>query len=213
MPPKALSIIVERIPRDLTPTVYFNPFFSSTLPSTFETFMDINTSSLVLGFFQPQSQCHSSCLLSMLSCHPSRRSGPTSITVFWILFESLPAVWLCCFHACSWQCSKTSCGSALKVSFHQDHSSVRIHPVCCFELCLLSGASLFASASISPRERRTHNLRNVVPWFVKGFRWFNELFARPRADPRVRCAWFGVTQNHSLPSSLHVCVECVVSRA
>ena len=36
---------------------------------------------------------------------------------------------------------------------------------------------------------------------------------RPRADPRVRCAWFGVTQNHSLPSSLHVCVEGVVSRA
>ena len=38
--------------------------------------------------------------------------------------------------------------------------------------------------------------------------------ARPRADPRVPCAWSGVTQNHSLPSSPHAaCVEGVVSRA
>ena len=107
----------------------------------------------------------------------------------------------------------THCGSALLASFHQDHSSVRLHPVCCFELCLLSGVAVCECVNLAPRAPYTHHLRSVVPWFVKGLRWFDELFARPRADPRVRCAWFGVTQNHSLPSSLHVCVEGAVSRA
>ena len=92
MPPKALSIVVDRRPRDLTPTVYSNPLFSLTLSYTFVSFIDFDTSSPVLGFFQPPSQRHSPCPLGMLSCHPSRRSEPTSITVFWILFESLPAV-------------------------------------------------------------------------------------------------------------------------
>ena len=107
----------------------------------------------------------------------------------------------------------TRCGSALFTSFHQDHLSARVHPVCCFELCLLSGVAVCECVNLAPRAPYTHHLRSVVPWFVKGLRWFDELFARPRADPRVRCAWFGVTQNHSLPSSLHVCVEGVVSRA
>ena len=107
----------------------------------------------------------------------------------------------------------TRCGSALFTSFHQDHSPARIHPVCCFELCLLSGIAVCECVNLAPRAPYTHHLRSVVPWFVKGLRWFDELFARPRADPRVRCAWFGVIQNHSLPSSLHVCVEGVVSRA
>ena len=87
------------------------------------------------------------------------------------------------------------------------------YPVCCLELCLLSGVAVCECVNLTPRAPYTHHLRSVVPWFVKGLRWFDELFARPRADPRVRCAWFGVTQNHSLPSSLHVCVEGVVSRA
>ena len=46
--------------------------------------------------------------------------------------------------------------------------------------CARSSASLFASASVSPRERRTH--------FV-----FDELFARPRTDPRLpqlRVVWW-----------------------
>ena len=144
-----------------------------------------------------------------------------SITSFWnnihhgILdpVRVLACSWRCSFHACSWLCSFTSCRSALLASFHQDHSSVRLHPVCCFELCLLSGVAVCECVNLAPRAPYTHHLRSVVPWFVKGLRWFDELFARPRADPRVRCAWFGVTQNHSLPSSLHVCVEGAVSRA
>ena len=78
---------------------------------------------------------------------------------------------------------------------------------------MLSGVAVCECVNLAPRAPYTHHLRSVVPWFVKGLRWFDELFARPRADPRVRCAWFGVTQNHSLPSSLHVCVEGAVSRA
>ena len=56
-----------------------------------------------------------------------------------------------------WVRSSTRCGSALLASFHQDHPSVRVHPVGCLELlsCTGSPTSLFASASVSPRERRT----------------------------------------------------------
>ena len=107
----------------------------------------------------------------------------------------------------------------------------------------------FASASVSPRERRTHTVFcSVVPWFVKGLRCSSlavvmalhepltmalhgspaslsdELFARPRADPRVLfphassraargCMWFGCTQHHSLPSPPRAArVEGVVFR-
>ena len=149
--------LVKR-PRDLSPTVYFNPLFSSTVPSTFVTFIDFDTSSPVLGFFQPQSKCHSSCLSSMLTCHSSRRSGPTSITVFWILSESLPAVGYPLFMPAIGYALFTSCGSALLASFHQDHSSVRIHPVCCFELCLLSGVAVCECVNLVPRAPYTHRL-------------------------------------------------------
>ena len=134
-------------------------------------------------------------------------------------------------------------------SFHQDHLYVRFHPVGCLELCSPSPASLFASASVSPHERRTHTVFcSVVPWFVKGLRCSSlavvmalhepltmalhgspaslsdELFARPRADPRVLfphassraargCVWFGCTQHHSLPSPPRAArVEGVVFR-
>ena len=78
---------------------------------------------------------------------------------------------------------------------------------------MLSGVAACECVNLASRAPHTHHLRSVVPWFVKGLGGFDKLFARPRADPRVRCAWFGVTQNHSLPSSLHVCVEGAVSRA
>ena len=65
-------------------------------------------------------------------------------------------LWVRSFHLL-WVRSSTRCGSALLASFHQDHPSVRVHPVGCLELlsCTGSPASLFASASDSPRERRT----------------------------------------------------------
>ena len=47
----------------------------------------------------------------------------------------------------------------LLASCHQDHPSVRVHPVQSADLsCAHSPASLLASASISPRERRTHTV-------------------------------------------------------
>ena len=90
----------------------------------------------------------------------------TCLPCCWVC-SSVACSWLCSFLACSWLCSFTSCrsalllwvrcGSALLASFHQDHPSVRVHPVGCLELlsCTRSPASLFASASVSPRERRT----------------------------------------------------------
>ena len=39
--------------------------------------------------------------------------------------------------------------------------------------------------SLAPRAPYSHRLRSVVPWFVKGWHCLDELFARPRADPRV----------------------------
>ena len=74
--------------------------------------------------------------------------------------------WLCSFLACSWLCSFTSCRSALlyplwvhSSGFFSSGSSIcSCHPVGCLELCSLSPASLFASASVSPRERRTHTV-------------------------------------------------------
>ena len=138
MPPKALSIVVDRRPRDLTPTVYSNPLFSSTLPHTFVTFIDFDTSSPVLGFFQPSSPV---------------------VTFF------LPAVGCALFYPL-WVRSFTRCGSALLDSFHQDHSFVRFHPVCCLELCLLSGVAVCECVNLT----RTHHLRSVAPWFVKGLR-------------------------------------------
>ena len=63
-----------------------------------------------------------------------------------------------------------------------------VHLLCwlAFLSCTRSLASLLTSASVSPRERRNHKrLRRVMPWFVKGLRCLDELFARPRADPRV----------------------------
>ena len=68
LPPKALSIDVDKRPRDLLPTVHFNSFFSTMLPSTFVIFLDTNTSSSGLGFL-PTS-------IAMNFCHSSRRSGP-----------------------------------------------------------------------------------------------------------------------------------------
>ena len=84
MPPKTLSIVVDRRPSDLSPTVFFNPLFSSTLPSTFVTFMDINTSSPVLGFFQsPCYPCVRVCpavgyalLLPAVGCALLQAVGP-----------------------------------------------------------------------------------------------------------------------------------------
>ena len=75
---KALPINVDKIPWDLSPTVYFNPFFSSTLSSTFVTFLDTHISSSALGFF-----------LSVIFCHPSRRSGPRYVpAIGYALFTS-----------------------------------------------------------------------------------------------------------------------------
>ena len=65
--------------------------------------------------------------------------------------------------------------SGSQVSCHQDHPSVRVHPVCCLELCLLSGVTVCECVSLAPRAPYAHHLRSVVPWFVKGLRWFDEL--------------------------------------
>ena len=120
--------------------------------------MDINTSSPVLCFFQPSSQCRSPCV----------RVCPA---VGYALL--LPAVGYALFLACSWLCSFTSCRSALlpavgplfyplwvrSFGFFSSGSSIcSFHPVCCLELCSLSPASLFASASVSPHERRAHTV-------------------------------------------------------
>ena len=71
-----------------------------------------------------------------------------------------------------------------------------------------SGVAVCECVSLAPRAPHTHRLRSVVPWFVKGLRsslavvmalheplamalhgspasLSDELFARPRADPRV----------------------------
>ena len=164
--------------------------------------MDFNTSSPVLGFFQSPSQCRS------------------------FLCTCLPCCWVCSCLACSWLCSflpavgplfyplwvrsSTRCGSALLASFHQDHPSVRVHPVGCLELlsCTGSPASLFASASVSPRERRTpsfavwclglsracvlllrsswHSMSRS-PWHSMALqrRFPTRCSPSPRADPRV----------------------------
>ena len=59
-------------------------------------------------------------------------------------------------------------------------------------------ADLRFRAALAPRRRclrvrqsrptsAVHTVfRSVMPWFVKGLRCLDELFARPRADPRVR---------------------------
>ena len=68
------------------------------------------------------------------------------------LDDLCPAVGHALFTSCR-SALLTRCGSALLASFHQDHPSVRIYPVC---WRTRSPASLFASASVSPHERRTH---------------------------------------------------------
>ena len=73
----------------------------------------------------------------------------------------------------------------LLASCHQNHPYVRVHPVCWLELCLLSGVAVCECVSLAPRAPYSHRLRSVVPWFVKGLHCLDELFARPRADPRV----------------------------
>ena len=95
MPPKALSIVVDNRPRDLSPTVYFNPLFSSMLPSTFVTFSDTHTSPPVLGFFQPQSQWTFAIhyvVLVLVTC------------LLLAMLFSYP-LWVRSSHACGWQCS------------------------------------------------------------------------------------------------------------
>ena len=128
MPPKVLSMVVDNRPRDLSPTVYSNPFFSSTLLSTFVTFMDIDTSSPVLGFFQPQSQCRSSCLQLAMLFSPA--VGPLFLPAVGPLF------WLLVIRVI--------------------HLFVFTQPAGLS--CTHSPASLLASATVSPHERRTHRL-------------------------------------------------------
>ena len=95
---KTLSIVVDKRPRNLTPTVHSKPLFSSTPPYTFVT------------------------------------SSPVAVgPLFSLLFIKI------------------------------------------FHLFVFTQSVVLSS----------HHLRNVVPWFVKGLRWFDELFARPRAAPRV----------------------------
>ena len=87
-----------------------------------------------------------------------------------------------------WECSSLSrCGSALLSSItlfwasdffavnnpfsltdllascHQDHPSVRAHPVCWLELCSLSGVAVCECVSLAPRAPYTFRLRSVVP--------------------------------------------------
>ena len=178
LPPKALSIDVDKRPRDLSPTVHFNPFFSSMLPSTFVTFWDTNTSSPFLGFFQPPSQCHSPGLLSMNFCHLSRRSGTRYVPAVGCFLTRcgsalfMPAVGYALFTSCR-SALLTRCGSALLASFHQDHPSVHVHSGIWLELCSLPRRRCFASASVSPRERRTHRLLQCGALVCQGLALFS----------------------------------------
>ena len=140
--------------------------------------------------------------MTLSFCHPSRSSGLVTCLQLAMLFSCLLLAML--FSPAVGPLFCTSCRSALWVSFHQDHPSVRVHPVCWRTRS--PGVAVCECVNLAPRAPYTHHLRSVVPWFVKGLRWFDELCARPRADPRVRCAWSGVTQNHSLPSPSHGCV-------
>ena len=56
---------------------------------------------------------------------------------------------------------------------------------CLLELYSLPGVAACECVSLAPRAPYSHRLRSVVPWFVKGMHCLDELFARPRADPRV----------------------------
>ena len=94
-----------------------------------------------------------------------------SITSFWTNIHHgildpvrvFACSWRCSFHACSRSALFTRCGSALLASFHQDHSSVRLHPVCCFELCLLSGVRCLRSVVPLVRQGLAVVRRAVCP--------------------------------------------------
>ena len=194
------------------------------LPSTFITFLDINTSSPVLGFFQPPSQCHSPDLLSMKFFHPSRRSGPRYVpavgcalfmpAVGYALFMPavgyalfMPAVGYALFMPAVGYALLTCCGSALLASFHQDHPSVHVSA---FTLsCVRSPASLFCECvSLAPRAPYTL-------WCLGSPRaCVVHVLTHVLSSARFTCcAWSGVTQHHSLPSPPRAArVEGVVSR-
>ena len=69
--------------------------------------------------------------------------------VGYALLSCLQLAMLFCL-ACSWLCSFTRCGSALLASFHQDHPSVRVYPVCSLELCSRECVSLAPRAPYTP---------------------------------------------------------------
>ena len=205
---KTLLILVDKRPRDLSPTVHFFSFFSLMLPSTFVTFLDTHISSPVLGFFQPPSQCHSPCLLRMIFCRPSRRSGPCYVpAVGYVLF--LPAVgplFSCLLLAMLFLPAVGPLFYPLWVRsfsfFSRIHPSVHVSDFT--SSCVCSPASLFCECvrSRPPSAVRHRLLQCGCPWFVKGLAlffcgrhgtpmsrspWHSMVFQRrcPRADPRV----------------------------
>ena len=155
-------------------------------------------------------------------CHPSRRSGPCYV----------PAVGYALLLPAVGPLFSPAVGPLFSVIHHgvldlrrrrllvdSPLSSTELlasclqhHPV--LSSCTRSPASLLASASVS-RAPYPHRLRSVVPWFVKGLRCLDELFARPRADPRVSCCtWSGGLPAPLAPVPPHAArVEGVVSRA
>ena len=137
----------------------------------------------------------------------------------------------------------TRCGSALLASFHQDHPSVgpHVHSGFWLELCSLPGVAVLRVRQSRPASAVHTVFCSVVPWFVKDLRCSlavvmalheplavvmlamalhgspaslsDELFARPRADPRVlfrtlhvlRVVWCDSAPLAPLPSARCAC--------
>ena len=72
---------------------------------------------------------------------------------------------------------------------------------------LLSGVTVCECVSLAPRAPYPPSFAVGCLGLSRACVVSTSCSPRPRADPRVRCAWSGVTQNHSLPSSSHGCVR------
>ena len=111
---------------------------------------------------------------SALFCHPSRCSGPQAKTPARRQSPVLDRA-----------SGFLSPASSSLVVFTQT-ADLR------FRAVLIPGVAACECVSLASRAPYPHRLRSVAPWFVKGLRCLDELFARPIADPRVSCcAWSG----------------------
>ena len=144
-------------------------------------------SSLLLTFFCTCSSLRLGVLFNFFcTCLPCCWEC-SSLSRWSALLSSITLFWASHFFAVNNPFSLTD----LLASCHQDHPSVRAHPVCWLELCSLSGVTVCECVSLAPPAPYTFRLRSVVPWFVKDL--------HPNTTRSELSLHFGMVMNSAVP--------------